>query len=282
MLEIKNVSKRFGLTRALNGVSLELGPGIYGILGPNGAGKTTLMRTICGIYDIQQGSICWDGKSIVGNKEFSRQIGYLPQKFGMFREMTVYEMLEYLAILRDIPKEDRPRAIRAALEAVNLSDKREDKVRTLSGGMLRRAGIAQAIMGEPRIVIFDEPTAGLDPEERTRFKNVLAQLPQSCTVLLSTHIVEDVEATCNKIIIMDKGNVAHCGPVKEVCDIGEGRIWSVPLEKKAQLVEPYYLIRYEGRYGPEALRVISNEPQPGTPREPRIEDGYLCRIKGFG
>lgn len=282
MLEIKNLSKRFGKTRALDDVSLEIGPGLYGILGPNGAGKTTLMRTICGIYAIQKGSIRYNGKPIAGNKEFTRNIGYLPQKFGLFRDMTVGEMLDYLGIMKNIPGRERDKAVVQALEAVNLRDKQNHKVRTLSGGMLRRVGIAQAILGNPQVIIFDEPTAGLDPEERTRFKNVLAQLPKSTTVLLSTHIVEDIEATCDKIIVMDQGKVCLCGSLKDLCDIGEGKVWSVPIDRENELAEPYHMVRYEGRYRPETIRIISDKPQPGTVQQATIEDGYLCRMKGIG
>ena len=281
MLEIRNLSKSFGKKQVLHDVSLTMVPGIYGLLGPNGAGKTTLMRTIAGIYKIQSGEVLFDGIPIANNKDFTRNIGYLPQKFGLFKDMTAYEMLDYLGTMKEISSRDRKDAIMDALELVNLSDRQRSKVKTLSGGMLRRLGIAQAILGSPRLIIFDEPTAGLDPEERTRFKSILAQLPKQSIVLLSTHIVEDVEAVCSRIVLIDQGRIAANGTAQKISDIAAGKVWSVPASGKDDLMEPYFVIRPEGISG-ELLRVISPAVQNGIAVKPTIEDGYLCRTKGLG
>lgn len=281
MLEIRNLSKSFGKKQVLHDVSLTLEPGVYGLLGPNGAGKTTLMRTVAGIYEIQSGEVRFDRNPIANNRDYARSIGYLPQKFGLFKDMTAYEMLDYLGTMKELPGRERKKAILDALELVNLVDCRRSRVKTLSGGMLRRLGIAQAILGSPRLIIFDEPTAGLDPEERTRFKNLLSQLPKQSIVLLSTHIVEDVEAVCSRIILIDQGRIAANGTTSEISDIAAGKVWSVPASKKDTLAEPYFMIRPEGISG-DRLRVISPVVQNGIAVKPTIEDGYLCRTKGLG
>lgn len=287
MLEIQHLSKTFrtGLFRrktVLHDVSLSLGPGIYGLLGPNGAGKTTLLRSITGVYKVQNGAVLFRGKSISNNKEFTRNIGYLPQKFGLYKDMTVSEMLEYLAIMKGVPQNECRAAIKEALESVNLLLHKNDRIKTLSGGMLRRVGIAQAILGKPQIIIFDEPTTGLDPEERVRFKSMIAKLPKTMTILLSTHIVDDVEAVCDNIILINDGKISATGTSGEIAAIANGKLYSVPLNMQDALKEPYYIIRQEMHHGIETVRVLSPLCQCGDALAPTVEDGYLCRMKGFG
>ncbi len=179
MIEIVTLTKKFKRKTALDEISITFEEGMYGLLGPNGAGKTTLMRSMLGLYRIQQGDILYDGHSIKKEDDFMQHVGYLPQKFGLFKELTVYEMMEYLATLKKIPKSDQRQQIETCVEQVNLSETINDKVGSLSGGMIRRLGIAQALMGSPKTIIVDEPTAGLDPEERVRFKNLLATIKKN-------------------------------------------------------------------------------------------------------
>lgn len=195
MLTVDNLSKSFGKKTVLDNISVQLTHGVYGLLGPNGSGKTTFMRCIAGIYR-------YNGRIITPSN-----VGYLPQKFGAFRELTVYEVLEYFAELKGIPSNRQGKDIHDCLEDVNLWERHSDKVKTLSGGMIRRLGVAQALLGNPELILVDEPTAGLDPEERLRFKNLISQHREDCTILISTHIVEDVEALCDHIIILSHGKI---------------------------------------------------------------------------
>ena len=187
MLEMKAVQKSFKKKMVLKGIDCEIGEGVYGLLGPNGAGKTTLMRCIVGLYSLQGGQILFDGKDVAKNGDLLARIGYLPQKFGLFKELKVYNMMEYFATLKNIPKEEQRPAIEKSLEIVNLSERMGDRVGALSGGMIRRLGIAQAVLGEPEVILFDEPTAGLDPEERMRFKNIIASIKKGRTILIDVY-----------------------------------------------------------------------------------------------
>jgi len=244
MFEISNLYKSFKKNQVLKDVSLSFENGIYGLLGPNGAGKTTLIRCMVNLYDINKGVIKFNGLSIDNNDEFLSNIGYLPQKFGLFKELTAYENLKYFCILKKINKDRMDDEIKDCLKAVNLEDRINHKVSTLSGGMIRRLGIAQAILGKPRIIIFDEPTAGLDPEERIRFKNILTQIKKDRLIIISTHIVEDIEASCDRIIIMNDGRVLKSGSAKEIKSAAIGKVYG----EKSKL-------------------------------KPTVEDGYMCIIK---
>lgn len=198
MLTIDHVYKKFGRKEVLSDICLQLDEGCYGLLGPNGAGKTTLLRMVLELYPVRKGSIHFDSPG---------GVGYLPQKFGAFRELTVRDILLYFASLKKIPKAEQEAEIDRVLALVNLSDRKKDRMSSLSGGMQRRVGIAQAVLGDPSILIFDEPTAGLDPEERARFKKLIGQIMKKKTVIISTHIVEDVESLCDHVIIMNRGKV---------------------------------------------------------------------------
>lgn len=273
MLTIENVSKKFRRKQVLKNVSLQLDKGCYGLLGPNGAGKTTLLRCILGLYPLNSGNISFDGERT--------QIGYLPQKFGMFPEMTVFDMLYYFCSIKKIPKTCRKEEIERVLELVNLEDRIQDRVSRLSGGMQRRIGIAQAVLGNPDIVFMDEPTAGLDPEERVRFRSVLEDIKKERTVLVSTHIVEDVESVCERVIIMNQGEILENSSVSEVCRFARGKVFEIE-GKNAIIKEPYYLEREFQREGNRYLRILSGQEQSaGVPKEPDLLDGYLARIKGI-
>lgn len=223
MIRVNHLTKRFRKRTVLDDVSLHFGEGVYGILGPNGAGKTTLMRCMMGLYPVagaRKGKSGLAGR-VTGLPPASR-IGYLPQRFGLFRELTVYDMMYYFAALKELPEWEREAQIDRALRMVNMDGHKREKVAKLSGGMQRRTGIAQALLGEPEVLFFDEPTAGLDPGERSRFKSVVREIGAGNTVLFSTHIVGDLEEVCDHIIVMDQGRVLYSGMMSELLgDTGE-------------------------------------------------------------
>ena len=269
-LTLEDVTKRFKKRVAVDRFSMEFQPGVYGLLGPNGAGKTTLLRCICGLYRLNGGSI-----------QGGESPGYLPQSFGMFRELTLTQMMEYLATLKGLPKGEQEEEIRRVLDLVNLSDRAGSRVKALSGGMVRRAGIAQALLGDPEVLLFDEPTAGLDPEERMRFQNVVAARRRKGVTLISTHIVGDVEALCGTILILHQGKLAAAGTAQEIAQVAQGKVYAVPGERESELRGSFFVKSRGEENGASILRVLSQEPQPGEPLAPTMEDGYLCAIKGL-
>lgn len=274
-MKIENVSKSFHRKKALQGVTCSLQSGTYGLLGPNGAGKTTLMRCITNYY-AHKGSVEIDGKP--AQKMSSAEIGYLPQKFEGYPELTVRQMLEYFCNLKKIPKRDRDARIQRCLEHTNLLEQENKKIRQLSGGMIRRLGISQAILGDASVVLLDEPTAGLDPEERMRFKNVIQNITEDRIVIISTHIVEDVEACCDNIIVMNEGQIIFADSIQELRNHASGRI----LELKEEEIEAYPGAYVEKSYLKEeetVYRVITAEVVEKAV-VPTIEDGYLCLLKG--
>lgn len=209
MIKIENVSKNFRRHKAIKGITCELDKGCYGLLGPNGAGKTTLLRCILGLYPVSEGVV---------SLQKGEQIGYLPQRFGMFHELKVKEMMYYFAAAKKVSKEKREAEIERVLADVNLSEKAEEKVGHLSGGMQRRLGIAQAILGDPDILFLDEPTTGLDPEERSHFKEIIRKLAKDDKIIvISTHIVQEVEAVCDRVLIMKDGTLLEKVTVEEAC-----------------------------------------------------------------
>ena len=267
MLDLENVSMYFGKNIALDKINLHLEHGVYGLLGPNGAGKTTLMRCIAGILRSSNGKISG-----------ADHIGYLPQKFGMFKELTVLETMEYFAALKNIPRSQYRICARECLQQLHLAERAKDKVASLSGGMVRRLGIAQTLLGSPSLILVDEPTAGLDPEERLRFKNLISSIRKDRTILISTHIVEDVESVCDHIIILHKGHILVQGTAEDIRKKAEGRVFSVPAAQKSELREPYFLLRDEYVGGEESLRILSQQEQPWKPTTPTVEDGYMLYI----
>ncbi len=209
MLNITQLKYMIGGKKILKGIDIELDNGVYGFLGPNGAGKTTLIRCLTGIYKLKKdcGDIVLDEKLHVTDREYINSSGYLPQSFGLFKDMKVRDALMYLAALKGMKEDEAKIDVEECLEKVNLSDRINDKVKSLSGGMVRRLGIAQALLGNPRIIIFDEPTAGLDPVERARFKDIIKNIPKDRIVIISTHIVSDVEDVCDKVMVINEGKI---------------------------------------------------------------------------
>lgn len=232
-IDIKGLEKRFNeKTIALNNINLNIGKGIFGLLGKNGSGKTTLMRIITTLMEPTKGNI-----NILGleyNKKnyekIKKNIGYLPQEFGFYRDFTVLEIMNYLSILNNIDNSVKKDKIKKILNNVGMYDCRDKKYKQLSGGMKRRVGLAQAMLNEPKILIVDEPTAGVDPQERIKIRNLLNEYSQNDTVLFSTHIVEDIESTCNNLAILNEGNLVFNGDLKTLLDLAKGKLWECSFE----------------------------------------------------
>jgi ABC-2 type transport system ATP-binding protein len=235
-VEINDVTRQFGRTRAVAGVSLQTGPGVFGLLGPNGAGKTTLLRMLATVIPASSGELRLLGHDPGGygpRREIRRRLGYLPQHLGYYPGFTVAEFVEYFALLKEMPPARVPQAVAAAIERVDLGTRARAKLRTLSGGMLRRVGIAQAIVNEPELLLLDEPTAGLDPEQRVAFRILIRDLGERATVIVSTHLVEDVGAACSQVALMDAGRIVFQGSPDELTARGEGTgaAGDAPLER---------------------------------------------------
>ena len=234
-IDIADVTRQFGRTRAVAGVSIRTGPGVFGLLGPNGAGKTTLLRMMATVISPSSGSMRLldrDPGSHAARREIRRRLGYLPQNLGYYPGFTVAEFVEYFALLKEMPSKQVPGAVATAIERVDLGGRARAKLRTLSGGMLRRVGIAQAIVNEPELLLLDEPTAGLDPEQRVAFRSLLRDLGARATVVVSTHLVEDVGAACGEVALMDAGKLVFHGTPNELTARGEGHaVGDAPLER---------------------------------------------------
>jgi ABC-2 type transport system ATP-binding protein len=234
-IEITELTRRFGRTAAVAGVNLAAGPGVLGLLGPNGAGKTTLLRTMATVIPPTSGTLRLLGRdpgSYGPRRDIRRRLGYLPQTLGYYPGFTVTEFVEYFALLKEVPPARIPGAVAVAVERVGLGGRAKARLRTLSGGMLRRAGVAQAIVNEPELLLLDEPTAGLDPEQRLQFRVLLRDIGQRATVVVSTHLVEDVGAACTEVALMDQGKIVFQGTPDELTARGQGHaIGDAPLER---------------------------------------------------
>jgi ABC-type multidrug transport system ATPase subunit len=235
-VEIAGLTRRFGRTQAVAGVDLSAGPGVLGLLGPNGAGKTSLLRMMATVIPPTSGRLRLLGRDPGGygpRREIRRRLGYLPQNLGYYPSFTVAEFVEYFALLKEMPSARVPAAVAAAIERADLGDKARARLRTLSGGMLRRVGIAQAIVNEPELLLLDEPTAGLDPEQRVAFRALLRECGQRATVVVSTHLVEDVGAACSQVALMNGGKIVFQGTPAELTARGDGTdaAGDAPLER---------------------------------------------------
>jgi ABC-2 type transport system ATP-binding protein len=234
-IETAGLTRRFGRTQAVAGVDLRAGPGVFGLLGPNGAGKTTLLRMMATVIPPSSGTLRLLGRDPAGyrpRREIRRRLGYLPQNLGYYPSFTVVEFIEYFALLKEVPPSRVPSAVAEAVEQVGLGDMTRARLRTLSGGMLRRVGIAQAVVNGPELLLLDEPTAGLDPEQRVSFRALLRDLGQRATVVVSTHLVEDVGAACTEVALMHLGKIVFRGTPAELTARGEGRgTGDAPLER---------------------------------------------------
>jgi len=283
-LSIKNVSKQYRRDFwGLRDFSLELGAGVLGLLGPNGAGKSTLMRILATVTDKTGGAVAWNGVDIAEHPDNLRQVlGYLPQDFGVYPNLNALEFLEYMAAVKGLDGKSAKRRIDELLQLVNLVDSARRPLGGYSGGMKQRVGIAQALLNDPQLLIVDEPTAGLDPEERVRFRNLLADLSGERIVILSTHIVSDVEATATSIAIINKGQrVTHAAP-ETILQAVEGKVWTwvVSSEESIRLRQSHLISSTARRSDGVHVRVVSAR-QPNLTAEPvsaTLEDAYLYLI----
>ncbi len=286
MLAIRDLSKTYANgVRALREVTLDIPHGMFGLLGPNGAGKSSLMRTIATLQDPDSGSITLDGQDLLADKPATRRLlGYLPQEFGVYPKVSAEAMLDHFAVLKGVTaRSERRELVHALLRQVNLWDVRKRKLGTFSGGMRQRFGIAQALIGAPRLVIVDEPTAGLDPEERNRFLNLLAEIGERTVVILSTHIVEDVTDLCPRMAILAQGQVLLTGePLQAIAGL-DGRVWRRTIEKSE-------LDGYRARMTILSTRLMAGRTQihvlaDSSPGEgfvavtPDLEDVYFGRLR---
>ena len=280
MLTINNLQKKLGGRMILKSVNARLDAQVVGLLGANGAGKTTMIRCLTGIYDLDGGSISYEGKDINKNSGYRPYLGYLPQAFGMFRELTVWEMMDYLRTKKKVPKDKREAMIRDCLQKVNLEDRIKSRVSSLSGGMIRRVGIAQALLGSPKVIILDEPTSGLDPQERARFKGLVTRMRgMGVLVLLSTHIVDDVEEVCDEVMVMHDGEILFMGDCDALIEKARDKVYLVPMAMVPKLSGEGF---YESQVIKNGSRVIFKEHQTRYESlEPTLEDGYMAVMKGL-
>lgn len=285
MIEINHLTKTYkGSVHALRGISLNISSGMFGLLGPNGAGKTTFMRILAGLLRPTGGSVKIFGQDVTthaGKQAVKSMLGYLPQELGLYPNLSAREFLDYIGILKGITDRQARRAqMEELLELVRLADVADRKIKTFSGGMKRRVGIAQAMLGNPKLLIVDEPTVGLDPEERVRFRNMLSDMALRCTVILSTHVIEDISASCNDLAIINQGGVLFRGAPADLIQQARGKVWS---------------ILTQGEYPDSGLAVVSTlqlqngiqyrvlgKPEPhyqATALEPGLEDGYILIMR---
>ncbi len=270
ILEIKNLSKTYSNgVKAMDEVNLEIQSGMFGLLGPNGAGKSSLMRTIATLQEPDTGSINFDGIDVLKNPiELRKRLGYLPQEFGVYPRINAYDLLDHLSILKGITnKRDRKELVKALLNRVNLYEFRKKNVNKFSGGMKQRVGIAQALIGDPDLIIVDEPTAGLDPGERNRFYNLLADISEDKIVILSTHIVADVVELCQDFVIMNNGKVVYKGKPADAIDELRNKIWSKKINKDE-------VVKYENEYNVLSKKMIGGQPVISILSEENPENGF--------
>jgi len=284
-LKIENLSKTYANgVKALNNVNLTMFNGMFGLLGPNGAGKSSLMRTLATLQEPTSGTIFFNDIDIIDNpQEIRNHLGYLPQEFGVYPKISAYELLDHIAVLKGIGnKKERRNQVNALLQQTNLYQHRKKYVSTFSGGMRQRFGIAQALLGSPKLIIVDEPTAGLDPEERNRFHNLLSEIGENVIVLLSTHIVEDVRDLCSNMAIMGEGQIISQGIPSELMKEFEGKIWqkTIKTEDLETFKKAFNVLSTHLYLGKIRLQVLSdNKPESGFELvNPDLEDVYFSTL----
>jgi ABC-type multidrug transport system ATPase subunit len=284
-LEIKNLTKTYSNgVKAINNVSLTINNGMFGLLGANGAGKSSLMKTIVGLQAPDNGQILFNGVDIVANPTYiKQQLGFLPQDFGVYPKISAYDLLTHLAVLKNLPDtKDRKEHILALLEKVNLSQHKNKEVHTFSGGMKQRFGIAQALLGNPKIVIVDEPTAGLDPEERNRFNNLLSEIGEEIIIILSTHLVEDVRNLCENMAIIHEGTLLAQGNPQNFVEQLAGKVWQKTIDKKAkQSYEADYQVISTQLIAGKLTIIVYSEANPNNGFEavnPNLELVYFSTL----
>lgn len=285
MLAISGLSKTYANgVRALNDVSLEVGRGLFGLLGPNGAGKSTLMRTIATLQEPDSGAIVFNGVDVIGDpRALRRQLGYLPQDFGVYPNIPAFDLLDHLAVLKGVTDRVRRREqVESLLQLTNLHAVRRRAVSTFSGGMRQRFGIAQALLGDPALVIVDEPTAGLDPEERNRFHDLLSEIGENVVVILSTHIVEDVRDLCAQMAVLAGGRMLLRGKPSQLIESLQGRVWRKTIRKDeiARHRAAHQVLSTRLFGGETRIHILADErPDPGFERiDADLEDVYFAAL----
>jgi ABC-type multidrug transport system ATPase subunit len=271
MLTIRALNKTYANgVQALKNVNLEIPTGLYGLLGPNGAGKSSLMRTIATLQEPDSGSIHFDGIDVLQDKEgLRRRLGYLPQDFGVYPKVSAEDLLNHFAVLKGLTQRaERKEMVEGLLRQTNLWDARKRKLGTFSGGMRQRFGIAQALLGAPKLVVVDEPTAGLDPDERNRFLNLLSEIGEQVVVMLSTHIVEDVTDLCPRMAMIVKGEVLLQGEPQAAIDMLKGKVWRKRVSKAA-------LPNYQQRFNVLSSRLVAGQPQINVHADSQPDDGFV-------
>lgn len=288
MLIIRELSKTYANgVKALNKINLELEPGMFGLLGPNGAGKSSLMRTLATLQEPDQGTAMLDDIDIIQDKDSLRRVlGYLPQDFGVYPKLSPLVMLDHFAMLKGVAnKAERKELVDGLLHQVNLYEVRKKAVDTFSGGMKQRFGIAQALIGDPRLIIVDEPTAGLDPSERNRFHNLLAEIGENVVVILSTHIVDDVTDLCSNMAIMGSGEILLTGKPREVIERIRGNVWSKQIHRSEleDYQQQHRVILSHLREGHTVIHVLSDDqPEGFEAQEANLEDVYFATLINHG
>ena len=279
-LILDGLTKTFSSFPAVNNLSYTMDTGVYGLLGVNGAGKTTLMRMLCTLLTPTSGTITWDGQDIFSlGSAYRNLLGYLPQDFGYYPDFSVQDYLLYIASIKGLRPATARQRMQNLLEQVGLTQVRRQKMKKLSGGMKRRAGIAQAMLNDPKILILDEPTAGLDPKERIRFRNLISELAENRLVLLSTHIVSDVEYIADQILLMKDGSLVHHGTSQQLLAAAPTQVWvcTVPRAQADQLLHQYPVVNLKTHPQGVQLRVLSQTPPvpEAHPAEMTLEDLFL-------
>ena len=279
-LSLDRLSKQYGSKIAVDSISATLTPGVYGLLGANGAGKTTLMRMLCGILEPTSGEVLFNDHEITAmGATYRNMLGYLPQDFGYYPNYTAMEFMLYMAALKGIPRNIAIKRIKKLLTTVDLNHVASKRIRTFSGGMKQRVGIAQALLNNPKVLILDEPTAGLDPKERVRFRNLLSEYAGDKIVILSTHIVSDIEAIADEVLLMKKGRIVQRGTVPELVQKAQGRVWELAVSpREAQMWQAQATVanlRHEGNH--VVLRIVSDKmpSESAVPCSASLEDLYL-------
>jgi len=279
-LELNDISKMYGAFYALKDISVTLENGVYGILGANGAGKTTLINILIGVIQENSGFILLDGKNIKKmGTDYLDKIGYLPQYPQFYPNFKMREFLDYMCCIKGISKKQRRERIDFAIEQVNLQEHEKKRIRELSGGMRQRLGIAQAILNNPEILVLDEPTAGLDPGERIRFRNIISRLSKDRMVMVATHIVSDIEYIANEVLILQNGCLVQKGTIEELCAEVEGKVWQLSLEEKdvSGFVNRFLVANMKREGNKISMRIISDDKpdEMAVYIKPQLEDVFL-------
>lgn len=283
-IQIQALKKNYGQKAALDNISLTIGNGMFGLLGRNGAGKTTLMQILSTLREPTSGTVTFNEIPLEDIRKIRSLIGYLPQEFSLYPDMSVLEIMRYLAALSDLPMEVQRQRIPDLLQRVNLWEDRGKKVRKLSGGMKRRLGIAQALLHDPQVLIADEPTVGLDPQERLRFYALLNEFSSNRIVIVSSHIVSDIETVCEKVAVLDAGKLLFTGTVEDLAQTAEGKVYelTVPKSRQASIQNQYCVLSSQGHLADVKIRVLHDSvPAVGDPVtcEATVEDGYMEMLR---